>query len=195
VSVNVAVLMPTLPGRTDLRSRALASYHTQYLPSEWNVSLYVDADPVLTLGGKLNRMIANCSEEYIILLDDDDWHSRDRIARQVEPLLRGYDVSGTSQIYYQDGKEAWLYKGDGTWLGGMAFKRSLWERLKFEDLSIGCDTRWQKSLMGTAKFYDLEDPTLFIALIHAGNTSKKVVSGPNWKQVDYSVVKGWIWWA
>jgi Glycosyl transferase family 2 len=98
-------------------------------------------------------MIAGCSEEYIILFDDDDWHSPTRIARQVEPLLHGYELTGTSQVYYEDGKQGYLYKGDGRWLYGMAFKRSLWERLKFEDVSIGCDTRWQRALK--TPWYDI----------------------------------------
>lgn len=186
--ISVAVLMPTLPGRDDLRSRALASYDKQHLPSEWNVDLFIDDDRTLTLGAKLNAMIAALpvEYEYICLLDDDDWHSRDRIARQIEPLLCGYELTGTSKIYYQDGKEAWLYTGDGTWLGGMAFKRSLWERLKFEDVSIGCDNRWQTALKPSQ--LDLADPALFIASIHPGNTSPKVTAGPQWKQVDFNMV-------
>jgi hypothetical protein len=46
---TVAVLMPTLPGRTELRVRALASYDKQRLPSDWNVTLYLTTTPHLLL--------------------------------------------------------------------------------------------------------------------------------------------------
>ena len=185
---TVAALMPTLPGRDELRQRAIESYQRQIYPLFWRVRLYQDTDPEPTLGAKLNRMIAAaCDEDYIVLIDDDDWHSPTRVFRQVAPLLQGYELTGTSKIYYQDGKEAWLYSGDGSWLGGMAFTRAAWNRLPFEDVSIGCDTRWQRTLQ--PKSLDLADPALFVATVHSGNTSpKRVFSGPCWKKVDFTKV-------
>src|SRR5882724_1020004 len=125
---SVALLMPTLPDRAELRARAVASLDTQVYPADWQVTVHQDIDPHPTLGAKINRMIANTTAEFVVLTDDDDFHSPTRVQRQVEPLLRGYELTGTSKIYYRDIKtgKAYLYSGDpAEWLGGMAFKRSL----------------------------------------------------------------------
>lgn len=190
---TVAILMPTLPGRDALRERAVASLYKQVHPADWTVTVYQDIDPKPTLGAKLNAMIEKCTEDYIVLCDDDDWHSPARVRRQVEPLLNGYELTGTSTIYYIDerDKQAYLYKHKPAtpnllWLGGMAFTRTLWQRQPFEDWTKGVDTRWQRSLK--PKSFDLADPTLFICNIHATNASPK--SGAGWPKVDYEMVKG-----
>jgi len=100
--ISVACLMPTLPNRTELRERAIASLYKQVYPADWKVTVYQDIDPKPTLGAKLNAMVAACTEEYITLTDDDDWHSPARVRRQVEPLLLGFELTGTSAIFYQD---------------------------------------------------------------------------------------------
>ena len=193
--MNVAILMPTLPNRTELRERAVASLYKQVYPADWTVTVHQDINPLPTLGAKLNGMIAACTEEYIVLCDDDDWHSPARVQRQVEPLLNGYEMTGTSQIYYIDQrtKQGFLYKGNPKttrqlWLGGMAFTRALWKRQPFEDWTKGVDTRWQRSLK--PKSLDLADPALFICNIHGSNASPKNTGG--WQKADYQMLEGMI---
>lgn len=182
--ISVACLMPTMLGREQLFARAVKTFVLQEYPKDWNVSIVVDPDEG-TLGAKLNRMIEANPADFYVLLDDDDEHSPTRVQRQVEPLLRGYELTGTSKIFYKDIKtgKSYLYSGNpAEWLGGMAFKRGLWERLKFEDRTKGVDTIWQRALKPLC--LDIADPALFIAGIHDTNSGgKKDVTGQHWSQV------------
>jgi hypothetical protein len=176
-------LMPTLPGREELRKRAIQSFVMQNLPDNWQVSLKTDPDPRPSLGAKLNTMVRRSVADIFVLLDDDDWHHPSRVAAQVIPLIEGAEISGTSQIYYFDAarNSAWLYAGNGDWLGGLAFTREAWERCPFEDFSSGVDYRWQKR--SKSKKCDLALPSLFVAGLHARNTCPKNVFGPRWSPV------------
>jgi hypothetical protein len=177
----VTCIMPTTSRRATFRPRAVECFQRQQYPSDWRVNLIIDEHESDSLGKKLNRMIASSDADYFITWDDDDWHSPHRVERQIVPLLNGFDLSGTSEIAYVDDRTntAWLYQGNPRhWLGGIAFQRALWERLWFEDKSWGVDNRWQTRLRSTSKFFDLADPTLFIASIHDGNTCHKNPSGP-----------------
>ncbi|MCU1299657.1 MAG: glycosyl transferase family 2 [Acidobacteriaceae bacterium] len=146
--VKVCCLMATQPGREKFRPQALESFCSQVYPAGWVVQLLVDADPHLTLGAKLNRMAVSTTADYLVTWDDDDLHSVTRVQRQIEPLLDGYDYSWTSTIHYHDlvTDDHWIYQGQPKfWLGGLAFRRTRWEKQKFLDITIGCDTRWEQS--------------------------------------------------
>lgn len=181
--------MPTMPGRENLLQRAISSFQRQQYPPDWQVNLCIDNHPTNTLGRKINGCCASTTHDYIVLLDDDDWHNPTRVQRQVEPLVNCHDVTGTSKIFYHDIRtdEAFLYSGNPLlWLGGLAFKRSLWEKMPFEDITQGPDTRWQNALRATHRFFDIADPTLFIASIHNSNACKKHTRGEYWKSVPIS---------
>jgi hypothetical protein len=187
--------MPTLPGREEMRGRAIACLAQQEYPADWEVNLCINDDPQPTLGAKINLMVSQCDEDYIVLVDDDDYHSAGRVHRQVQPLIdEGCHFSGTSQIFYVDerNRAAFLYKGNGSWLGGLAFRRSAWEQVKFEDISQGPDNHWQREIRklywNTPCYVDLADPALFIATIHATNTCPKHTYGSNWTKVNYQEV-------
>lgn len=175
--ISVDLLMPTLPGRETFRQRAIESLMAQVYPDGWIITVHQDIDDG-TLGAKINRLMEKTSAPYAVLTDDDDFHGPTRIQRQVVPLINGFDYSGTSQIYYHDTitDEGWLYKGIAKmWLGGLAFTRALWEKKRFQDITIGTDTRWQAAVQAEhkAKYFDVCDPALFIASIHSGNSSPK----------------------
>jgi hypothetical protein len=180
--------MPTTSSRNAFRLRAVECFQQQQYPADWHVNLIIDEHETDSLGTKLNRMIASSDADYFITWDDDDWHSPTRVQRQVEPLLQGYEVSGTSQIYYQDGKEGFLYSGKPeVWLGGLAFRREVWECTPFEDVSAGVDNHWLRKNISAATRYDVADPALFIATIHANNTCRKHTAG--WRKVDIRMLQ------
>lgn len=112
--------------------------------------------------------------------------SPERVYRQVGPMVDAEaTLTGTSKIYYHNGQQGFLYSGNPQqWLGSIAFKRCLWERREFEDHSKGVDNRWQR--MVKPVIYDVDDPALFIATIHPGNTCRKNTAG--WKKVDYQML-------
>jgi len=183
-AMRIDCLMPTLPGREAMREIAIKSFGLQEIPEGWQVSLVIDHNESETLGAKLNRMVAKSSADFLVLLDDDDWHHPYRVMKQVRPLLsESAELTGTSKIFYFDRarRSAWLYSGSGNWLGGMAFTRQLWDRCHFDDVSAGVDTRWQKR--SKAKLLDLANPALFVAGIHERNTCWKNTSGREWREV------------
>src|ERR1700722_17918476 len=112
--MTVFALMPTLPGREEMRQKAIDSIHRQSYPNSWDVVLLMDADPDLTLGAKLNKMldsISNLPADHIILVDDDDLHHPTRVARQIQPLIDNPNLlmTGTSVIVFRDTRnnEVW----------------------------------------------------------------------------------------
>ena len=180
--------MATMPGREKFRPRAVECFCAQVFPSDWQVQLLVDADPWITLGAKLNRMTAATTADYLLIQDDDDWYSPFRIQRQIDPLVRGgYDYSGTSKIFYHnvDSGDGWIYQGVAkNWIGGMAWTRAIWDKVKFTDVTVGNDTIWQQEVQQAkhgAKVFDLNDPALYIATMHSGNCCPKVgLFKPTW---------------
>jgi hypothetical protein len=187
VPMTVSALMATTNKRAAFRPRALECFKQQIFPADWEVDLIVDEHETNTLGRKLNDMVARTTAEFLITLDDDDWHSHTRIARQIAPLVTGeYSYSGTSKIFYHNiiTDEGWLYSGTPRiWLGGLAFARSVWEKQKFRDITVGVDTRWQQLAQAEhkAKFFDVADPALFIASMHPGNSCPKHTTTCSWK--------------
>src|SRR5450759_2030621 len=120
--IKVAALMPTIKSHAEFRPTAEQCFCEQRYPTDWDVKLLVDTHETDSLGKKLNRLCSACVVEeidYVVLWDDDDWYYRDRIWRQVQPListpadlpnLSPFQVSGTSVVFYHDGNEGWLYK-------------------------------------------------------------------------------------
>jgi hypothetical protein len=191
MSVTVWALMPTLPGRDELRDLALNAFYKQVYPKSWDVTIMIDGDPNLTLGAKINRMMERIATEltcdFVVLVDDDDLHHPTRIQRQIQPLIDNPNVlmTGTSQIVFRDTRnnEVWRYTGTSDmWIGGLAFTAGAWKAHRFEDLGAGCDTRWQKQFAPQARL-DLQDDSLMLCAIHANNTSKKYTVGQQWQRL------------
>lgn len=193
--ISIDCLMPSMPGREAMRRRAAASFAVQELPAGWHASLSIDLDSYESYGSKLNEMISRSKADFFVLLDDDDWHSRDRVYAQIRPIVDGVaDITGTSKIYYFDEatSAAWLFDGDGRWIGGMAFHRGVWERSKFENMNCGVDYLWQTRLVrlqhSRTRLVDLASAGLFVAGIHAGNTCQKMTSGDNWRRIHSALL-------
>ena len=177
--------MATTPARKHFWPRALESFRQQQFLSDWQVELVIDEHETNTLGRKLNAMAARCSSEFLLVWDDDDFYLPTRIAKQIQPLVDNPAllVTGTSRIVYRDETgRAFRYSGNGSWIGAIAFRRTAWERVKFEDVSPGVDYRWLKNFKPEEKF-DLKDDSLFLATIHSQNTCPKQPSGREWKEL------------
>ena len=196
--ITVAAIMPTIKSHARFRATAEACFAAQVVPADWFVNLMIDENETESLGKKLNRMLAGCVTlgiDYAVLWDDDDYHSKDRIRRQIEPLLVPggiAQVSGSSKVYYHvDGTEnAWLYTGDpAIWLYGLAFPVSTWQKFPFEDISRGVDTVWLKKNIPPGHRFDVNDPAMSIATAHPANTCRKHFTGPNWSSVDMEKIK------
>jgi glycosyltransferase involved in cell wall biosynthesis len=144
----------------------------------------------LTVGAKRNFACEQARGGIVMHWDDDDWYPASRIGMQAAVLRdRGADICGSSAIYFydRDRREAFLYRyrgggGGGTWVAGttLAYRREFWERNRFADLQVGEDTQFVWRNRGSV--IDLNDPTLCIAGIHAGNVSPKRTRGVFWSR-------------
>lgn len=156
---------------------------------------YIRLSDKLRIGAKRNLACEEARGELIVHWDDDDWYPPHRVSVQAQALVeRNADVSGTSRILYYDAltDKAWEYRytlGNAPWVGGntLAYRKSFWERNKFPDIQIGEDSRFLWS-PAEKTICDLADPTLCVASIHLGNTSRKATAGSQWHEQPSSLV-------
>jgi glycosyltransferase involved in cell wall biosynthesis len=147
----------------------------------------------LTIGAKRNFACRMAKGRFIAHWDDDDWFPPSRLSRQVRALEQsGADVCGTSEIHYYDPQRnaayKYAYSGSPPWLIGLMYLRTLWERQPFEDIQIGEDTRFLWHPL-PKRSHDLRDPSLYLARMHPGNTSPKVIDCSYWTQIPVDVVR------
>ena len=140
-------------------------------------------EPRRSLGDKRNRLCELARGEILLHWDDDDWHAPDRIARQVAALdSEGADICGIDRVIFlsDDRESAWdyVYRGRERWVcgGSLAYRRAYWERHRFPALRSGEDTRWVYGARAAA-LHAMDAPDIFVARVHAGNTSPKRTRG------------------
>jgi glycosyltransferase involved in cell wall biosynthesis len=149
---------------------------------------YLRLNQRLTVGAKRNLACAQARGDIIVHWDDDDWYPPWRLRVQAAALREhNAEVCGSGQLYYFDAAagRAWGYHYTGrpnTWVAGntLAYLKSYWHRKPFADVQVGEDTRfvWDGRPRGLC---DLANPSLCVAMIHAGNVSPKVTSGAYWR--------------
>jgi glycosyltransferase involved in cell wall biosynthesis len=159
------------------------------VPESANVR-YFRLNQKMTIGAKRNFACEQARGEFIVHWDDDDWYPASRVSRQVAALVeRGADVCGSSQLSFYDpaNDRAWEYRYAGTgaaWVAGstLAYRQSFWQRNKFPNLQVGEDSRfiWTNA---HKVICDLHEPTLCVAMVHAGNTSRKETGGIYWHTI------------
>ncbi len=149
---------------------------------------YVALDERLVLGDKRNRACELARGELIVHWDDDDWQASSRLGYQVRSMeASGAGLCGTRRTLYFDptAMRAWLHcypEGLRDWVAGnsLCYRRSLWERNPFPSVAVGEDTRfvWDRR---AGRPLALDDYRFFTAIIHPGNSSRKVTEGSYWK--------------
>jgi hypothetical protein len=146
--------------------------------------------PRRVLGEKRNRLCELARGEIIVHWDDDDWHGRDRIARQVAALdSSGAVICGLAHVPFlsDDMSEAWDYVHSGRtpWVYGatFAYRRAFWSRRRFAALRVGEDTRF---LLGVpaSRIVAMPDNDFMVVRVHAGNTSPKRTEAGLWRRRD-----------
>ena len=143
------------------------------------------------LGAKRNQACRLAEGELIAHWDDDDWSASWRLSHQVAALLEsGADICGLSELYFLDpaAGKAWRYEyptiGLRPWVAGgtMCYRKDLWRRHRFPEVTAGEDTRFLWS--GRPRVLALPDPGIYVATIHPANTSPKRPHGSRWQAVD-----------
>lgn len=136
-----------------------------------------------SIGAKRNIACSRAQGEIIIHFDDDDHSAPGRMADQVERLLSsGLELTGYSEMLFFDGNVWRMYSGRKDYILGTSFcyRKSLWERHPFTWANIGEDLAFQRGIPHTA----VPAGSLMWARTHPGNTSKRVISGPTWREAE-----------
>lgn len=211
-SPRVACIMPT-GDRPELARRAIRHFSRQSYPHRELIIVDDGSRPLgplvpdderiryLKLGGKLplgtkrNLACEASDAEVIVHWDDDDWMAPGWIEAQVRALRElDADATGLGQVYFYAPVErrAWryLYPSHGKpWVHGatLCYTRSFWQRNPFQPVTVGEDLRflWSGSAQRILP-HDRSD--LFVAYVHAGNTSPKRFISTRWQPCPVDVV-------
>jgi hypothetical protein len=152
----------------------------------------------LALGAKRNLACSLARGELLAHWDDDDWMADRRLAVQVRALLAAptAEACGLSRLRFfaPDSGQAWEYRWTDPvrrWIAGgtLLFRRSAWERRPFAEVNVGEDTRWVWATPAEA-IVVVDDPGIYAALVHPGNTSRKRTRETRWHPIPLDVVKG-----
>jgi glycosyltransferase involved in cell wall biosynthesis len=157
---------------------------------------HVRVDGRRSVGALRNLACEHARGEFIAHWDDDDWMSDVRLAVQMRALAEagGGAVSGLARLPFIDParRRAWEYRFTGSrpWVAGgtLCYPRDVWQRQPFRDVREGEDTRFVWSLHSRC-VVPVEADGLYVATVHAGNTSRKHTSGTQWHVRDYAEVR------
>lgn len=143
----------------------------------------------LTIGAKRNIACAAATSEWITHWDDDDWSRENRLALTLSKIAQNADIVGSStmlvhelvdsrrrtSVYkYKKREDDDSYPEDYLIGGLLTYKAALWKRLPFDEQELtGEETWWQfKVIKGGARIAKmLEDPTLYVSMLHGKNTA------------------------
>lgn len=149
---------------------------------------YLRMDRRLSLGEKRNHACEHAAGEIVIHWDDDDWMSPRRISRQVAALQQAHaDVCGFATLLFHEpaSGRSWRYAYGGRkrdWLAGgtLCYRKAFWKSNRFPALTIGEDARFLWSAR-SKKLLTMDDKSLYVAIVHPGNTSPKRTGDTQWQ--------------
>jgi glycosyltransferase involved in cell wall biosynthesis len=146
---------------------------------------YHRLDGKRALGAKRNEACRLARGEIISHWDDDDWYAPSRLGVQLEALRAGVELCGSSQQYfYQPANDrAWRYQyrgGGAPMLVGtsLMYRKRLWQRSSFPEIQVGEDVQFQRAARTSVQ--DVADASLFVGVVHPGNTSPKSPDAVYW---------------
>ncbi|HEX9990079.1 MAG TPA: glycosyltransferase [Chloroflexia bacterium] len=150
---------------------------------------YTRLDNQVPLGAKRNIACQLSNGELIAHWDDDDWIAPHRLSAQADHLLATHaDVCGVSTTLHfrLHAGDAWSFQPpEGTlpWIAGgtLLYRRDVWAANPFPETRWGEDTAFLKQLP-PGSIRAIEDPSLYIALIHPGNIAARNLSDPCWQR-------------
>jgi glycosyltransferase involved in cell wall biosynthesis len=213
----VSCIMPT-HNRRRFVSRAIEYFQRQDYPNREliivddgvdSVRDLIPEDPAIrylrltskcSTGAKRNRACEIARGNIVVLWDDDDWFSDNRISYQVAPLLSGRaDVTalGNSMVYHQPSRQFWVCNSRlhsrmfyQSVIGGtLAFRKRLWRNHGFPDVSEREDAAFLEMMLGRgARLEKLPNAGVFIYVRHQSNTWQFMpgdfLDGEGWQQVS-----------
>lgn len=208
----VTCIMPTTPARDVFAKRAVELFVAQDYPRKEIVVVgdydgmwwvggsgpYYMSDGVskFSIGEKRNIACDYAQGDLIAHWDDDDWHSPRRLSTQIEAMReQGARLCGLDRLVFYNGEHAWLFQTPRKpWFAGgtLVYERSLWQEQPFLEVSDGEDTAFVDAAVSRGiKVATLTDESLYVAMLHDANTTKRDVSRLG-GSYDVDIVRRWI---
>jgi len=154
-------------------TRAFMESRSDLLRAGNILSVPVQADPKIPLGGLRNTGIDAANGTVICQWDDDDWYHAGRLSDQYEAMtVHGRDGCILSQwlVYDAVSHDAYI-SNKRRWEGSILCTKKALQEKRYEDKSIGEDTATVDYLYDREKLYTLDNtPQLYIYIYHGGNT-------------------------
>lgn len=177
---HVVAIMPTTESRAKFAALAQMYFERQSYPAHLRELVIVDGPG--TIGAKRNKAIWESRRDAVIVhWDDDDWHHSDRIAVQVQALLRdpmtlmngmncGYFFWPSDRQVLRYSNSQQIPSGNPYIMGGtFCYHRTWWDMCPFQDKQIGEDNLFLGTFpRGTVE--DLRREDLYVVIRHNGNT-------------------------
>jgi glycosyltransferase involved in cell wall biosynthesis len=173
-------------------SMALSQYRKK-VRSYSNVSVYKVPEKV-SLGKCLNYGVSAAKYPFIAKFDDDDYYSPYYLKEQMKALYRsGASIVGKrARLIYLEGKKLLLicaHKDQNKFVriiagGTILFKRQVFNRVHFDDVSLGEDTNFlRKSWLRGYKIY-ASSPYNYVGI------RRKNKKTHTWTATDEAVMRG-----
>jgi hypothetical protein len=156
---------------------------------------YLRPNARLSVGAKRNLGCRAARGEFVAHWDDDDWMAPGRLSYQVGSLLEAEaDLCGVEQMLYWEPLQGqswrYVYPADQPrWVAGGSFlyRHSAWEKQPFDDVNVGEDNRFVWAFP-PERVLPLPEFDFYVALLHAGNTSLKMIEPTRWAPADAGAV-------
>ena len=145
--------------------------------TEMNIR-YISSDVKVNIGEKRNRLHAEARGSIIVVMDDDDFYSSDRVSHAVRTLIgKKYEICGATRcyLYFADDASIWEigpYNKNHATFGTMAYTKKY-------AISHLCDISktYAEEVEFTKKYseplYQLDPVKVMVVICHSENTFSK----------------------
>lgn len=160
-----------------------------------------------SLGAKLNFGATQARGEMLANVDDDDWYTPDRLAKQLQHFwLTGKQVCACSSgLFWVEGESTGFeYHGPANYAMGAThfYTRDFALAHPHDDISLGEDTAFSNTAHAAGELATISGMEVLVVRCHPGNTSKRDYSDPaqkawmlctdNWREVPLSRIQAVI---
>jgi hypothetical protein len=160
------------------------------------MGMRITTEPGKSVGAKRNLACEQASGELIVHWDSDDLSHQDRILTQVQQIRSSSaELTGYHTIHFlnDEQEQAHFYHSyPGYALGtSLMYYRSIWSRTHFEDVMVGEDNIFLRSIRYEKK-YTVDADRMLIARNHSFNTSyREMREESGWTVEDYGIIREW----
>lgn len=159
------------------------------LPNDTRIRC-VRLNEVSPIGTKRNIACEHARGSIIAHWDDDDWYPSWRLQEQVAHFRdSAISVVGSRSSYFHDAAagRAWRYEygGADVFLVGstLAYRRLFWQGSPFTNANVAEEIGFLERAR-SEQIRDLKNAALCVASVHIGNTSRRRIVGPYWREIS-----------